>query len=97
MRSVAKRGEIAGESPDALGVLRGERSRGEESFAGAAKIQRDIEELFELLFCEVNPIPVKKAVDLMGFNAGPLRMPLTEMTPANTEKLRQAMKDFGIL
>ena len=65
--------------------------------AGAAKIQRDIEELFELLFCEVNPIPVKKAVDLMGFNAGPLRMPLTEMTPANTEKLRKAMADFGVL
>ena len=65
--------------------------------AGAAKIQREIEELFELLFCEVNPIPVKKAVDLMGFNAGPLRMPLTEMTPANTEKLRKAMADFGVL
>ena len=65
--------------------------------AGAAKIRRDIEEHFELLFCEVNPIPVKKAVDLMGFNAGPLRMPLTEMTPANTEKLRKAMADFGVL
>lgn len=65
--------------------------------AGAAKIQREIEELFELLFCEVNPIPVKKAVELMGFSAGPLRMPLTEMTPANTEKLRKAMADFGVL
>ena len=64
---------------------------------GAAKLQRDTHELFELLFCEVNPIPVKKAVDLMGMNAGPLRMPLTEMTPANTEKLRQAMINFGIL
>ena len=69
----------------------------EGDVAGAAKIQRDIEELFELLFCEVNPIPVKKAVDLMGFNAGPLRMPLTEMTPANAAKLERAMKDFGIL
>lgn len=65
--------------------------------AGAAKLQRDTHELFELLFCEVNPIPVKKAVDLMGMNAGPLRMPLTEMTPANAEKLRQAMINFGIL
>lgn len=65
--------------------------------AGAAKIQMDIEELFELLFCEVNPIPVKKAVDFMGLNAGPLRMPLTEMTPANAEKLKKAMQDFGIL
>ena len=65
--------------------------------AGAAKIQRDIEELFELLFCEVNPIPVKKAVDLMGYHAGPLRMPLTEMTPANTEKLKKAMQNFGLI
>lgn len=69
----------------------------EGDVAGAAKIQRDTHELFEMLFCEVNPIPVKKAVDLMGMNAGPLRMPLTEMTPANTEKLRQAMKNFGLI
>ena len=64
---------------------------------GAAKIQMQTHELFENLFSEVNPIPVKKAVDLMGYHAGPLRMPLTEMTPANTEKLRQAMKNFGII
>ncbi len=69
----------------------------EGDVAGAAKIQRDTHELFEMLFCEVNPIPVKKAVDLIGMNAGPLRMPLTEMTPANTEKLRQAMKNFGLI
>lgn len=65
--------------------------------AGAAKLQRDTHALFENLFSEVNPIPVKKAVDLLGLNAGPLRMPLTEMTPANAEKLRQAMVDFGLL
>ena len=64
---------------------------------GAAKSQMQTHELFENLFSEVNPIPVKKAVDLMGYHAGPLRMPLTEMTPANTEKLRQAMKNFGII
>ena len=64
---------------------------------GAARLQMDTHELFETLFCEVNPIPVKKAVDLMGLNAGPLRMPLTEMTPANTEKLRKAMQNFGLI
>lgn len=64
---------------------------------GAAEMQMKTHELFEALFCEVNPIPVKKAVNLMGLNAGPLRMPLTEMTPGNTEKLRQAMKNFGII
>lgn len=65
--------------------------------AGAAKLQRDTEALFKALFSEVNPIPVKKALNLMGMNAGPLRMPLTEMEPETTEKLRQAMVDFGIL
>ena len=49
------------------------------------------------LFCEVNPIPVKKALELMGFQVGPLRMPLTEMEPANVERLRKAMQDYGIL
>ena len=64
---------------------------------GAARLQMDTHELFEALFCEVNPIPVKKAVNLMGQNAGPLRMPLTEMTPANTERLRNAMHNFGLI
>ena len=45
----------------------------------------------------MNPIPVKKALELMGFQVGPLRMPLTEMEPANVERLRKAMQDYGIL
>ena len=53
--------------------------------------------LVDALFCEVNPIPVKKALELMGFQVGPLRMPLTEMEPANVERLRKAMQDYGIL
>lgn len=53
--------------------------------------------LCDALFCEVNPIPVKKALNLMGMEAGPLRMPLTEMEPANAEKLEKAMKAYGIL
>ena len=52
--------------------------------------------LIEKLFCEVNPIPVKKALNLMGLEVGPLRMPLTEMTEANTAKLAEQMKKFGI-
>lgn len=65
--------------------------------AGAAELQRRIIPLFEALFVEVNPIPVKKAMNLLGFAAGPLRMPLTEMEPAHTEMLRKAMKDLGLL
>lgn len=53
--------------------------------------------LIEQLFCEVNPIPVKKAMNLLGFEVGGLRMPLTELTKPNEEKLVRAMKDYGIL
>ncbi|MBQ3392325.1 MAG: 4-hydroxy-tetrahydrodipicolinate synthase [Lachnospiraceae bacterium] len=65
--------------------------------AGAAKIQMETYELFRNLFSEVNPIPVKKAVNFLGQNAGALRMPLTEMEPEHAEKLRQAMVDFGLI
>lgn len=52
--------------------------------------------LVDALFCEVNPIPVKTALNLMGFEVGPLRGPLCEMEEANKQKLIAAMKDFGI-
>ncbi len=64
--------------------------------AGSAALQLKAIPLVEQLFCEVNPIPVKKALQLMGKDCGPLRMPLTELTPAHTESLAKAMKDFGI-
>ena len=53
--------------------------------------------LVKALFCEVSPIPVKAAFKLMGKSAGPLRMPLTEMEPENRERLRAAMKGYGLL
>ena len=64
---------------------------------GSMEMQLKAIPLIDQLFCEVNPIPVKKALNLMGFEVGDLRMPLTELTPANTERLAQAMKEFGIL
>lgn len=64
---------------------------------GSRKLQLDAIELIDALFCEVNPIPVKKALNLMGLNAGPLRRPLTEMEDANAAKLEKAMKGFGLL
>ena len=54
-------------------------------------------DLCDALFCEVNPIPVKTALKLMGKNVGPLHMPLCEMEPQNVEKLRTAMQEYGIL
>lgn len=53
--------------------------------------------LINALFCEVNPIPVKAALNLMGMNAGPMRLPLTEMEPQNQERLKKTMKEYGIL
>ena len=47
-------------------------------------------------FVEVNPIPVKEAVNLLGFNAGMPRAPLTVIEPQNREKLACAMKNFGL-
>lgn len=52
--------------------------------------------LIHALFCEVNPIPVKTALNFMGKEVGPLRMPMTEMEEAHQEVLKKAMKDFGI-
>lgn len=68
----------------------------EGDVAGAAKIQIDAIPLINALFCEVNPIPVKTALNLMGMNVGSLRMPLCEMEESNKETLIKAMKDFGI-
>lgn len=65
--------------------------------AGSCQKQLAAIDLCDALFCEVNPIPVKKAMNLMGFNAGPLRRPLTEMEDANAARLEKAMKDYGIL
>ncbi len=62
----------------------------------AMQIQLRAQPLVEALFSEVNPIPVKKALDLMGKGAGPLRSPLTEMTEAGTAKLAEAMRAHGI-
>ncbi len=68
----------------------------EGDVAGSAALQLKAIPLIEQLFCEVNPIPVKKAMALMGKDCGPLRMPLTELTPEHEKALTQAMKDFGI-
>ncbi len=52
--------------------------------------------LIDQLFCEVNPIPVKAAMNLLGWNAGPLRAPLTEMEAAHMENLKREMVAYGL-
>ncbi|MGN0131516.1 MAG: 4-hydroxy-tetrahydrodipicolinate synthase [Lachnospiraceae bacterium] len=70
-------------------------------FDGNVEGSRDLQlkaiPVIDGLFCEVNPIPVKKAMNLMGLQAGPLRRPLTEMEDAHAAVLEKAMKEFGIL
>lgn len=62
----------------------------------ARELQLKAQPLVDALFSEVNPIPVKKALNLMGLEVGPLRSPLTEMMPENAAKLAEAMKNYGI-
>ncbi len=61
------------------------------------RLQLKAMELCHALFCEVNPIPVKKAVELMGLCNGYVRMPLTEMEAKNAERLKKAMIEYGCL
>lgn len=64
---------------------------------GSLEIQLKAQNLISALFCEVNPIPVKKALNLMGMEFGPMRRPLTEMEPENAARLEKEMRNFGIL
>lgn len=70
-------------------------------FAGDVKTSAGLQlkaiPLITELFSEVNPIPVKAAMNMMGKGVVPLRMPLTEMEPQNQEKLKKAMTAYGIL
>ena len=63
----------------------------------ARKMQIEALDVINNLFAEVNPIPVKAAMNLQGKNVGPLRLPLTQMEKAHEEVLAKAMKEYGIL
>lgn len=64
---------------------------------GSRKLQLEALPLIHALFSEVNPIPVKEAMNMIGWNAGPCRMPLSPMDEANKEKLAAAMRNYGLL
>ena len=65
--------------------------------AEARRMQIKLIDLVDALFCEVNPIPIKHAMNIMGMNAGPMRRPLSPMEPENLERLKTAMKSFGLI
>ncbi len=63
----------------------------------ALEEQLNVLDLVDALFCEVNPIPVKTALNLMGMNVGPLRLPLCDMEEATLAKLKQAMQRHHLI
>ncbi|HBG2929941.1 TPA: 4-hydroxy-tetrahydrodipicolinate synthase [Clostridioides difficile] len=68
----------------------------EGDIEGSRKLQLGMDALSAALFIEVNPIPVKTAMNLLGFNVGDLRLPLAEMDPANLEVLKKELVNFGL-
>ena len=60
----------------------------------AKKAQIGFIPLVKAMFCEVNPIPVKEAMNILGWNAGPCRLPLCEMSKANHDKVVEVLKDY---
>lgn len=69
----------------------------EGDVAKSCEIQLKYFDLVKALFCEVNPIPVKKALNLMGMEVGSLRLPLTEMEDANAKRLEEEMRKAGVI
>lgn len=67
----------------------------EGDIKGSRKLQLDMKALIDALFIEVNPIPVKTAMNLLGFNMGDLRLPLVDMSPNNLEVLKQELVNYG--
>ncbi|MBE5938907.1 MAG: 4-hydroxy-tetrahydrodipicolinate synthase [Lachnospiraceae bacterium] len=65
--------------------------------AKALELQLDAIDLIDSLFCEVNPIPVKVAMNIMGKEVGPLRRPLCDMEPQNKARLEKSLKDYGLI
>ena len=64
--------------------------------AGSLALQLKSIDLCDAMFCEVNPIPVKKAVELAGLCNGYMRMPMTEAEPASVEKIKKAMENYPV-
>lgn len=63
----------------------------------ACKMQLEVIDLIDMLFAEVNPIPVKHALNVMGYNYGIPRLPLIELSDENKEKIKNVMKKHGLI
>ena len=65
--------------------------------AGAAAIDAELRGLYEALFVTANPIPVKRALQLVGFDAGGLRLPLVDATPEESDVVAAELRRLGLL
>ena len=63
----------------------------------SAKMQIKYLELMNAMFCDVNPIPVKEALNMMGFKCGKCRMPLYELSEENRYKVKSTLKKYGLI
>jgi 4-hydroxy-tetrahydrodipicolinate synthase len=73
------------------------RAARDGDFARARQIHLRLLPLFDALFCETNPIPLKAAVAMLGLASDEIRLPLTPLTDANRERVRVVMKELGLL
>ena len=69
----------------------------DNDFLSAGILQRSLKPLCDAMFCEVNPIPVKTALELMGWQVGPLRLPLCAPSRLHLDQIRAALNDFHLL
>jgi 4-hydroxy-tetrahydrodipicolinate synthase len=69
----------------------------DNNFAEASKLQLKYLDIINDLFMEVNPIPVKEAMNMIGWNAGPCRLPLCEMTGDHKAKLWAVLEKHGLI
>ena len=69
----------------------------DNDFTAAGQLQLYLKDFCDAMFCEVNPIPVKTALNLMGWDVGPLRLPLCDPTEANRGRIRQTLVKYGLL
>lgn len=69
----------------------------ENDFSAAGKLQLYLKDFIDMIFCEVNPIPVKTAMNQLGMGAGDLRLPLCSPTAANTERIRAVLEKYALL
>ena len=66
-------------------------------YAAAGRLQLELKALCDAMFCEVNPIPVKTALNLMGYHAGQLRLPLCEPSESDLDRIRRTLEQYGLL